>query len=52
MTVSGPEPYYVRHGLIVERRLDGNRYYSSAMGIDVDSPQAADALLMRFTKTR
>ena len=45
------QAFYERHGLTVERRVDGPSYYSSAMGLDVDSlPQAADALLMRFTK--
>jgi ribosomal protein S18 acetylase RimI-like enzyme len=43
--------FYERHGLIVERRVDGPSYYSSAMGLDIHSPPpGADALLMRFTK--
>ena len=29
--------FYERHGLIVERRLDGPSHYSSAMGLDVHS---------------
>ena len=43
--------FYERHGFIVERRVDGPSYYRATMTLDVDSPpQAADALLMRFTK--
>jgi ribosomal protein S18 acetylase RimI-like enzyme len=43
------QAFYRRHGLIVERRVDGNSYYSAAMDLDLDSPpQVADALLMRF----
>ena len=43
--------FYERHGLIVERRVDGPSYYRTAMSLDVDSPpKAAYALLMRFTK--
>ena len=43
--------FYERHGLIVERRLDGPSHYSSAMGLDVHSPpHVADALLMRLMK--
>ena len=43
--------FYERHGLTVERRLDGPSYFSSELGLDVRSaPNAADALLMRFTK--
>jgi ribosomal protein S18 acetylase RimI-like enzyme len=45
--------FYERHGLIVERRVDGPSYFSSTIGLDVDSPpQGADVLLMRFTKNR
>jgi diamine N-acetyltransferase len=45
------QAFYVRHGLTVERRVDGPSYYTSAMGLSVDSaPRGADALLMRFTK--
>ena len=40
-----------RHGLFVERRVDGPSHYKAAMSLDLDSPtQVADALLMRFTK--
>ena len=43
--------FYERHGLIAERRVDGPSYYRATMSLDLDSaPQAADALLMRFTK--
>ena len=43
--------FYERHGLVVERRVDGPSHYRAAMSLDLDSPpQAADALLMRFTK--
>jgi len=43
--------FYKRHGLIVERRVDGPSHYTAALSLDVDSPpQVADALLMRFTK--
>ena len=43
--------FYERHGLIVDRRIDGPSYFSAAMSLDVDSPPpAAEALLMRFTK--
>ena len=43
--------FYERHGLIVERRLDGPSHYRATIRLDLDSPpQVADALLMRFTK--
>jgi ribosomal protein S18 acetylase RimI-like enzyme len=43
--------FYERHGLFVERRVDGPSHYTAAMSLDLDSPpQVADALLMRFTK--
>ena len=43
--------FYERHGLIVERRVEGPSYYAAAMSLDLDSPpQVADALLMRFTR--
>ena len=45
------QAFYERHGLVVERRVDGPSHYRSAMSLDLDSsPQGADALLMRFTK--
>ncbi len=44
------QAFYERHGLVVERRVDGNRHYSDAMELDLaDAPQAAQGLLMRFT---
>jgi ribosomal protein S18 acetylase RimI-like enzyme len=47
------QAFYERHGLVVERRVDGNSHYSAAMGLDLDSsPQVADGVLMRFTKAR
>ena len=42
--------FYERHGLIVERRVDGPSHYTEAMSLDVVPPKVADALLMRFTK--
>ena len=43
--------FYARHGLIVERRVDGPSHFRATMSLDLDSPpQVADALLMRFTK--
>ena len=43
--------FYERHGLIVERRLDGPSHYAATLRLDVDSPPpVADALLMRFRK--
>ena len=43
--------FYERHGLTVERRLDGPSHYAAAIRLNVDSPPpVADALLMRFTK--
>jgi len=44
--------FYERHGLIVERRVEGPGHYAAAINLDIDSsPQVADALLMRFTKS-
>ena len=44
------QAFYERHGLVVERRVDGNRHYSDTMHIDLAAPpQAAPGLLMRFT---
>jgi ribosomal protein S18 acetylase RimI-like enzyme len=49
---SDARAFYERHGLLVERRVDGPSHYEAAMSLDLDSPpQVADALLMRFTKT-
>jgi ribosomal protein S18 acetylase RimI-like enzyme len=48
---TGARAFYERHGLIVERHVDGPSHYRATMNLDVDSPpKAADALLMRFTK--
>jgi ribosomal protein S18 acetylase RimI-like enzyme len=45
------QAFYERHGLIVERRVDGPSHYRAALSLDLDSPpQVAGALLMRFTK--
>ena len=45
------QAFYRRHGLVVERSVEGNSHYSKTMGLDLDSPpQAAAGLLMRFTK--
>ena len=47
----GARAFYERHGLIVERRVDGPSHYRAAISLDLDSPpKVADALLMRFTK--
>jgi ribosomal protein S18 acetylase RimI-like enzyme len=44
------QAFYERHGLVVERRIDGSRHYSEAMELDLDAPPpAARGLLMRFT---
>ena len=51
--IADARAFYERHGLIVERRVDGPSHYKAAMSLDLDSPpQVADALLMRFTKNR
>jgi ribosomal protein S18 acetylase RimI-like enzyme len=43
--------FYERHGLVVERRVDGNRHYTDAMALELAAPpRPAPALLMRFTK--
>jgi ribosomal protein S18 acetylase RimI-like enzyme len=48
---SDARAFYERHGLIVERRVDGNDHYSAEMSLDLDSPPpVTDGLLMRFTK--
>jgi ribosomal protein S18 acetylase RimI-like enzyme len=45
--------FYTRHGLVVERRVDGNQHYTDAMGIATDeAPPETPGLLMRFTKKR
>jgi ribosomal protein S18 acetylase RimI-like enzyme len=48
---TGARAFYERHGLTVERRVDGPNIYSTALRLDLDSPPpVAGALLMRFTK--
>jgi ribosomal protein S18 acetylase RimI-like enzyme len=43
--------FYERHGLVVERRVDGNDHYSTGMSLHLDAPPpVTDGLLMRFTK--
>jgi ribosomal protein S18 acetylase RimI-like enzyme len=45
------QAFYRRHGLVVERGVDGNSHYGETMSLDLDSPpQAASGLLMRFAK--
>lgn len=46
------QAFYERHGLTVERHVDGNRHHSDSMNLDLKSqPPPAPSLLMRFTKT-
>ena len=41
--------FYERHGLVIERRIDGPSYFSNAMAIETHVPlPAADAIIMRF----
>ena len=43
--------FYERHGLVVDRHVDGSTWYSSAMAIDLAAPPLpVSGLLMRFTK--
>jgi ribosomal protein S18 acetylase RimI-like enzyme len=43
--------FYERHGLVVERRVEGNSHYSTAMNLELESrPRPASGVLMRFTK--
>ena len=45
------QAFYERHGLIVERLVDGNSHYRAAMDLRLDSePIPVPALLMRFRK--
>jgi ribosomal protein S18 acetylase RimI-like enzyme len=45
------QAFYERHGLVVERRVDGNRHYTDAMALElIAPPRPAPALIMRFTK--
>jgi ribosomal protein S18 acetylase RimI-like enzyme len=48
---SAAQAFYERHGLVVERHVEGPRYYTNAMNLEVKSqPPPAPAVLMRFTK--
>lgn len=43
--------FYERHGLVVERRVDGPSYYLTTLRLELATPpKVADAVLMRFTK--
>ena len=43
------QAFYKRHGLVIERLVDGPSYYREAMAIETDVPQpTAAALIMRF----
>ena len=43
------QAFYERHGLVIERRIDGPSYFGKAMAIETDVPlPAADAIIMRF----
>ena len=45
--------FYERHGLVVDRRIDGPSYFGKAMAIETDVPlPAADAIIMRFLPSR
>jgi ribosomal protein S18 acetylase RimI-like enzyme len=45
------QAFYERHGLVAERRVEGPRYYTNAMNLEVTSqPPPAPAVVMRFTK--
>ena len=42
--------FYERHGLVIERRVDGNSHYSNTMAINTDEPPPpAAGILMRYT---
>ena len=44
--------FYERHGLVVERHVDGSSHYSNAMNLELESqPRPAAGLLLRFTKS-
>ena len=44
------QAFYVRHGLSVERRIDGNAHSSDAMDMELDAPpRSTHGVLMRFT---
>jgi len=43
------QAFYDRHGLVIDRRIDGPSYFRKAMGIETDVPlPTADAIIMRF----
>jgi ribosomal protein S18 acetylase RimI-like enzyme len=43
--------FYERHGLVIERHVEGNSHYSTAMNLELESqPRPASGVLMRFTK--
>jgi len=43
------QAFYQRHGLVIERKVEGTSYHMNAMGVNVDvPPPPAPALLMRF----
>jgi ribosomal protein S18 acetylase RimI-like enzyme len=43
------QAFYERHGLVIDKRIDGPSYFGKAMGIETDVPlPAADAIIMRF----
>ena len=45
------QAFYVRHGLVVERSVNGNEHYGDAMGIALDeAAPVTPGLIMRFTK--
>jgi len=45
------QAFYERYGLVVERRVEGPNYYTSAMNLEMKSqPPPAPAVVMRFTK--
>ncbi len=47
------QAFYTQHGLVTERRVNGNEHYSDAMSIDLDeAPPETSGVLMRFTKQR
>ena len=44
--------FYERHGLVIERRVDGNSHYSNTMAIETDeAPPSAAGILMRYPAT-
>jgi ribosomal protein S18 acetylase RimI-like enzyme len=44
--------FYERHGLVIERRVEGTGHHMNAIGIRVDvPPPPAPAFLMRFTSS-